>query len=194
MDRALLKSMAKHQIKGNLGTLFVIFLVTLLISVGLSFVPLVGSIASMLITAAISLAMAGVYLGMIAGRKPEVGDMFSQLRNFWPAFKVSFLSGLLVMLWSLLLVIPGIIKSIAYSQSMYILAEEPTMGAREALKKSQEMMKGHKMEYFVLGLSFLGWEILGIFTFGLLYIWLLPYMGATYANFYNTLKSGTCEA
>ena len=87
-----------------------------------------------------------------------------------------------------MLIIPGIIKGIAYSQAMYILAENPEIGGREAISKSQEMMRGHKMEYFILLLSFIGWSILASLTFGLLYIWLIPYMNATYANFYQSIK------
>ena len=93
-----------------------------------------------------------------------------------------------VFLWSLLLIIPGIIKAFAYSQAMYIIAENPEMNAMDALKRSEEMMKGHKMEMFVLGLSFIGWILLGMLTLGLLYIWLLPYMNATMTIFYNNIK------
>ena len=62
------------------------------------------------------------------------------------------------------------------------------MKAMDVLKKSKEMMSGHKWDFFVLGLSFIGWAILGIFTFGLLYFWLYPYMQVSFANFYNSIK------
>lgn len=189
MDRATLKSLAKEQIKGNIGILFVITLLTALIGGALGSVPVVGSVASVLLTPALSLAMCNIYLNLTAGIKPAVGDLFSQIKNFWPAFKAQFLVGLFVMLWSLLLYVPGIIKACSYSQTMYILAENPTMGARDAINKSKEMMEGHKMEYFVMILSFFGWAILGIFTFGILYIWLTPYISATMANFYKSLKT-----
>ena len=189
MDRATLKSLAKEQIKGNIGILFVITLLTALIGGALGSVPVVGSVAAALLTPALSLAMCNIYLNLTAGIKPAVGDLFSQIKNFWPAFKTQFLMSLFVMLWSLLLYVPGIIKACAYSQTMYILAENPTMGARDAINKSKEMMEGHKMEYFVLILSFFGWAILGMFTFGILYIWLLPYIEVTFANFYKSLKT-----
>lgn len=188
MDRATLKSLAKEQIKGNIGILFLIGVVLYLISIVLSFIPVVGSIAMMLISPALSLAMCGIYLNLTKGVKPQVADLFSQINNFWPAFKTYFLMILYTVLWSLLLYIPGIIKGIAYSQTMFILAEDPTLGANEAITRSREMMDGHKMEYFLLGLSFIGWSILGVFTFGLLYIWLIPYMETTLANYYRYLK------
>ena len=188
MDRATLKSMAKSQIKGNIGILFLITLLAGIVSGALGMIPLVGSIASLLITPALTLAMYGIYLNLTNGVKPEIGDLFSQIKNFWPAFKTYILMVVYIFLWTLLLYIPGIIKGIAYSQTMYIMAENPTLGANEAITRSREMMDGHKMEYFLLGLSFLGWMILGMFTFGLLYIWLMPYMEATLANYYKYLK------
>lgn len=189
MDRATLKSMAKNQIKGNIGILFVITLLISLITGALGFIPVVGSVAILLVTPALTLAMYCIYLDLTDGIKPEVGALFSQLKNFWPAFKTYLLMVVYIFLWCLLLYIPGIIKGIAYSQTMYILAEDPTLGANEAITRSRKMMEGHKMEYFVLTLSFIGWMILGAFTFGILYIWLIPYMEATLANYYKSLKA-----
>lgn len=188
MDRATLKSMAKEQIKGNIGILFVISLVLYLVSFAMSLIPLVGSIAALLITPALTLGMIGIYLNLTNGVKPEVAGLFSYVKNFWPAFKTYILMVVYIFLWTLLLYIPGIIKGFAYSQTMYIMAENPDMGANEAITRSREMMDGHKMEYFLLVLSFLGWIILGLFTFGLLYIWLMPYMQATMTNYYKYLK------
>lgn len=100
----------------------------------------------------------------------------------------TFLANLFTSLWSLLFVVPGIIKACSYSQALYIIAEDPEIGALEAINRSKAMMDGHKMEYFVLGLSFIGWNLLACLTFGILYIWLIPYMQTTMANFYNSIK------
>lgn len=193
MDRATLKSASKRQIKGNLGILFLIGLLTALIGGALGGIPVAGSIASMLISSAFSLAMINIYMGITEGRKPEVADLFSQFKNILPAFCTTFLVGLYTFLWSLLLFVPGIVKSCSYSQAMYILAEDPGMGATEAINRSKTMMEGHKMEYFLLSLSFIGWSILGVFTLGILYIWLIPYMSTTFANYYKSLKGEFIE-
>ena len=187
MDRAQLKQMAKEQIKGNLGVLILSMVVMMAISYVAGMIP----VASLIITPALTLGMICMYLNMSYGAKPEIKELFAHFGEFWPALKVTLLNGIFVFLWSLLLVVPGIIKAFAYSQSMYILAENPGIGAREALKKSEEMMNGHKMEYFILGLSFIGWMILGAFTFGILYLWLIPYIQATQVNFYNSIKPYT---
>lgn len=188
MDRATLKSSAKEQIKGKIGILFLISLLASLITGAVSAVPLVGTIAGMLLSGAFSLAMIQIYMNLGYGRRPEVGDLFSQMRNILPAFCTQFLVGLFTFLWSLLLFVPGIIMGCAYSQAMYILADDPGIGPMEAIRRSKEMMEGHKMEYFVLCLSFYGWALLSVFTLGILYIWLIPYMQATLTNYYKYLK------
>ena len=95
-----------------------------------------------------------------------------------------------VALWSLLLVIPGIIKIFEYYMVGYILADDPDMGVMDALRKSKEMMRGHKWNTFVLNLSFLGWKLLGAITFGIVDIFYVnPYIQATEAELYLTLKN-----
>lgn len=100
-----------------------------------------------------------------------------------------FLANLFIFLWSLLLVVPGIIKSLEYMMVDYILADNPNISPMEALRESKQMMSGHKWNAFVLGLSFLGWEILNLFTVGLLDVFYVrPYMEATFAELYLELK------
>ena len=189
MNRAELKAKAKEQIKGKIGILFLITLIIGAITGVVSgFIPVVGAIAVAVVTPAFSLSLIRVYLGLTAGKDPDVKDTFSGFDDFWSAFKVTLLVGLYTFLWSLLFYIPGIIKGISYSMSMYILAENKGKSARECIEESKAMTEGHKMELFVLGLSFIGWMLLGMITCGIAYIWILPYMQATYANAYNLLK------
>lgn len=186
MNRVQMKTTAKEQLKGNVIHMFLITLVAALISYAATMIPVAG----LLVNPVMSLAMAYAYLKFSKGVKPEINEVFSHFNELLPALKVSLLSYLHIVLWSLLLVVPGIIKAFAYSQIYYVLAENPGIGAREALKKSEEMMAGHKMELFFLSLSFVGWMILGSFTFGILYVWLIPYMQTTLTHFYNNIKSG----
>lgn len=193
MDRAALKSAAKQQIRGKIGVLFIITLIIAIVSVGasllLGLIPVVGSIiASFIITPAFTLSIYRVYLNMLNGYQPSVGDAFSGFDDFWSAFKVNFLVGLFTFLWSLLLVIPGIVKAFAYSMSMYILAENKGKAALECINESKAITNGHKMELFVLGLSFIGWFLLVAVTFGIAAIWVTPYVQATMANAYRSLK------
>lgn len=99
-----------------------------------------------------------------------------------------FMMSLFVMLWSLLFVIPGIIKSFSYAMLPFIMMDDPSKGWKEALQESRSMMNGHKWEYFVLLLSFLGWLLLVAVTLGIAALYVLPYMQQAEANFYRTLK------
>lgn len=109
-------------------------------------------------------------------------------RSFINSFVATLLVGLFTFLWSLLLIIPGIIKALAYSMTPYIIADEPDIDAFVAIRKSQEMMNGHKMELFTLILSFLGWFLLGMLTFGVGMFFVMPYFQTTLANFYLELR------
>ncbi len=195
MDRVEMKALAKEQIKGHIGVLFLITLIVAAVSAVVGLIPKVGSLVmGLVVTPAFSIATVTIYLKLTQYMTPEVGELFSHFNKFWAAFKVTFLSGLFTFLWSLLLVIPGIIKAYSYSMAMYILAENPEIGALEAINRSKAMMNGHKMELFVLQLSFIGWHLLGAVTLGIAYVWVLPYINATTANFYNSIKNTVAEA
>lgn len=197
--RAELKAMAKAQIKGNIGMLFVITLIVGVISglasAILSLIPVVGSLAAtIIITPAFTISVLRVYQNLVREQKPQVGDAFAGFDDFWTAFKAQLLVSVFTFLWSLLFVIPGIIKAFSYSQTMLIVAENKGISAREALNRSKAMMEGHKMDLFVLGLSFIGWGLLCGITFGIAYIWVGPYMQATMVNFYNDVKPVEAES
>lgn len=103
--------------------------------------------------------------------------------------KCMFLRGLFTILWTMLFIIPGIIKAFAWILVPYILAENPDMNAKEAMALSAEMMKGNKWKFFVLSLSFIGWHILAAITFGILNIFYVgPYFQLTVAEFYRELR------
>jgi uncharacterized membrane protein len=93
-----------------------------------------------------------------------------------------------VILWSLLFIIPGIIKALAYSQCMYMIADNPAVKVRDALKISIKMTNGYKGAIFVMGLSFLGWALLCVLTLGIGFLWLAPYMNASFTNLFFKLK------
>ncbi len=188
--REEIKSAAKEQIKGNIGILFVISLIYIAATYLVSMIPIVGSIASAFVlvpTYTISLCM--IYLNMTNyGTKPQISDMIKGFDIFGKALWLEILVAFFTILWSLLFVIPGMIKSLSYSMSIYILADNPNMTAREALNESKAIMHGHKADLFVLELSFIGWGVLVMLTFGLAAIYVTPYMCATMTNFYNKIK------
>jgi uncharacterized membrane protein len=149
------------------------------------------SIATLAMTLFVNLVTYGWQLfSLRASREEETGGaetLFSCFQQFWRFLLAQLLMNLFITLWSLLFVIPGIIAAFAYSQTIYIMLDNPQISPLEAIGASKQLMRGHKFEYFTLQLSFLGWAYLSIFTFGLLGIWLNPYMQVTMANYYNAL-------
>lgn len=117
----------------------------------------------------------------------ELNDVFSGFKYFVKCGAMYFLMALFQFLWSILFIIPGIIAAYRYSAATYILVDSPELNALDAINRSKELMKGHKMERFVLDLTFLGWAILCVLTCGIGFIWLTPYRQATIANFYRNL-------
>ena len=115
----------------------------------------------------------------------ETKELFSKFDYFGPGFLQLLLRNIFTALWSILLVIPGIIKSLGYSMTPFLMVENPNLTAKEAIKLSQEKMMGHKWELFCMSLSFIGWSILATLTGGIGYIFLNPYMNAAYAVFYR---------
>lgn len=120
--------------------------------------------------------------------------LFSGFSQFWRVFSMNLLMGVFIFLWSLLLLIPGIVMACAYSQAPFIMLEHPEMSALECISESKKMMEGRKFDWFVLQLSFIGWWMLSSLTFGVLNIWITPYRQTANAGFYNGLVGWPAEA
>lgn len=124
----------------------------------------------------------------------SVGDAFKGFNITGKAVWLYILTILFTFLWSLLFIIPGIIKAFSYSMSQYILADNPKLTAMEALSESKQIMDGRKLDLFILVLSFVLWYLLCLITGGIAYIYVKPYFEATITNFYNEIKDKKIEA
>ena len=125
----------------------------------------------------------------VEGDGRMIGNLFrdgfgSWGRNVWGLILV----GLFTFLWSLLLIVPGIVKFYAYAMTPYILIDYPELSTNQAINLSKRMMKGHKFDLFFLQLSFIGWIFLSIFTLGIGLLWVIPYMTASQAAFYQDIR------
>lgn len=188
IDRADLKARAKQAMSGNMGMLIVCMLIVTAITFVCGIIPYLGTILLWCVSGSLGLGMAYIYLNLVKGQEPDVNILFSGFQRFVDALVLTLLIGIFTFLWSLLLIVPGIIKAISYSQAYYILAEHPEMTGKEALDASVDMMDGHKMDYFVLCLSFIPWLLLVSVTCGLAILYVEPYMQATFVNFYHAIK------
>jgi len=189
MNRSELKTKAKKAISGKVFTLFAIMLIAMLV-VGL-ITSITFGLASLLTAGGIMLATAMIYLGIVnKDCKPKIEDLMYGFKSgtFLNGFVGYLRYVVFVALWAMLLWIPGIVKALAYSMMFYIMVDNPKMDAGEAQKKSIAMMKGYKGDLFVLYLSFIPWFILCGITFGLAAIYVVPYVNATVALYYEGLK------
>ena len=199
MNRALLKQNAKKSLQGKYGDaialLGIMFAISFALGLVIGFLGLEENLAStladlcyLLISCALGFGMTSYFLKISRNEPVTYNELFSKTNMFVSYLSISLLVGLFTFLWTLAFIIPGIIAALSYSMVFFVKLDNPDMGAMDVLKKSKQIMSGHKMDLFVLGLSFLGWTILGVFTLGILYLWLIPYMQVTYANFYNSIK------
>jgi len=194
MSRFEIKEAARAQlgrkIFGNdwMLALLVCFIFTAIEAAAASILPGVGAV---IITGPMAYGLSFIFLKQRRdGEKMNIGDLFSGFSSdFGQTFLIGLMTTIFCALWSLLLVIPGIVKYYAYSMSYYIKADHPEYSWRECINASKEMMRGHKWEKFVLDLSFLGWYIVGALIFGIGTLWVVPYHTAAAAVFYDNLAT-----
>ena len=151
-------------------------------------------IVSFILGGTVELGYAKFLLKQYDRKQLQFSDLFSQFERFGTGFAQQFLRVLFTTLWMLLFIIPGIVKGLSYAMTPFILEEHPEMTASEAIEASMRLMDGHKMDLFILGLTFIGWQILACLTMGIGFLFLNPYMNAAYAAFYRSISTGRQEA
>ncbi len=185
MDRKTIKKNAKEQIKGSV----IMALLAVLICCAIESLSAIVPVLPILVVPILHQGMVLIYMDIRDKKGVNLGKIFEPFEDFGRVWCANFLTGLFTFLWSLLFVIPGIVKSLSYAMTPYIIAENPEIKPLDAIKESQRIMKGHKFDLFVLGLSFIGWIVLGCITFGLVFIYVNPYMEVSIVNFYDSIKT-----
>ena len=188
-----LRDRAWNSLSGKYWSLFLMLLVLAVISGVLSgFTGGVGSLLALPMRFALLVAFLNVSRTQC---NPQLESMFTVYRdNFLKAFLVPLLQRLFVSLWSLLFVIPGVIMAYAYSMAIYVANDNPELSAMDAIRKSRELMDGHKWDLFVLDLSFIGWILLCLLTCGIGFFFLAPYIEMAHVEFYRELTEQATEA
>ena len=182
-----MKDEALRKLEGKWGLSVVVVLLVGVISAAAGLIPF----GSLLIGGPLTLGMAGHFLRVARSEAVDLNMVslsindFKQFRNALGAYLLMIL---IVALGFVLLIIPGIMAAMALSQTFNIMRDEPELGAVDALKKSHAMMDGHKMDYFLFNLSFIGWALLCILTLGLGFLVLAPYISTSNAIFYNYIS------
>ena len=180
---------ARQSLAGNWGLAMGGFVIYGLATIVLQVIPILGPIVCLFITGPLMGGLAIFFLAISRKQEAKIDQLFQGFNNFGKFLGAYWLMILFIFLWSLLLFIPGIIAAYGYSLIFFILADEPSIGISEALKKSKAMMMGNKWKYFCLSLRFFGWLILSVFSFGIGFLWLFPYIQVSFAKFYDDLKA-----
>ncbi|MDR2313872.1 MAG: DUF975 family protein [Spirochaetaceae bacterium] len=182
---AMLRRAAREQLRGSwlpaAGMVFVWLFILILLG-------LIGGIGYIVFYGPLMLGVCGYFLTKARGGAVTMGAMFGGFNMFGPGFLLYFLMSFFLVLWTCLLIIPGIVKSLSYSMAYYILLDNPRMSALDAITASRRMMEGYKGKLLCLYLSFTGWALLCILSLGIGFFWLIPYAQLTMANFYEDLN------
>lgn len=202
VNRAALKGAAREKLKGNLWNLWKPLLILMAIGFVLGvfsgvsdpeeFNPVVGIVEfiSSILMIPLSAGLILYMLNFVRGKKYDIHDLFTFFdKRFFTLLLIDIVVGLFVTLWSILFIIPGIIAALSYSMCVYVYVDETKTDVMEVLKESKRLMNGHKWEYFVFGLSFIGWFFLVAITFGIAAIYVVPYMNVAQTMYYEEIKS-----
>ncbi len=187
-ENVVLMRKAKESMTGKWDVAIGGFVLFILLYYGFLFVPTFGSFISLIIYPPIHLGFSIFCLSISRNQKANVEQIFEGFNFFVKALTTNILIFLFVFLWSLLLIVPGIIAGLSYSMAFFILSDNPSISAMSAIDLSEKMMEGNKMRLFRLYLRFFGLGLLCVLTLGIGFLWLGPYANVTFAKFYDDVK------
>tara|TARA_B110000459_G_C16551793_1_gene467118 strand:- start:635 stop:1249 length:615 start_codon:yes stop_codon:yes gene_type:complete len=191
-ENAELMKMARQSLEGRwwqfIKATLVYYIVLIPIQLISLSLPITSNVISLLVGAPLALGFIIFSLNFTRKKEAKIVDLFQGFNNYKTVLLTYLLVLANVILRMLLLIVPGIIAAFSYSMVFYILADNPDISPKNALKKSKEMMMGYKWKIFFLGLSFLGWALLAILTLGIGLLWLMPYIQVSTINFYEDIK------
>ncbi len=152
----------------------------------------VGFLVALLVACNLQYGFEVAMLRFRRGREDSVNEMLAAgfKEDYGRVLGISLLRAVFICLWTLLLIVPGIIKTYAYAMTAYIAEDHPELGPKECIDQSQAMMQGHKMDLFILDLSYIGWILLGFLSLGIGFLWISPWMEMAHIRFYEELKQG----
>lgn len=180
------RKQAWQALTGHWGTMVIICLLYSVLTTILTYT----FVGSLLLSGVLMVGLASATLALLRTGNSRAEYLFDGCKlNLTNALLASVLYNVFILLWSLLFVIPGIVKTYSYAMTFYILRDDPDMPANDAITESRRMMDGNKFRLFCLHFSFIGWLLLSALTFGILLLWIIPYMQTAQAAFYESLKN-----
>ncbi|MDE6295859.1 MAG: DUF975 family protein [Muribaculaceae bacterium] len=147
-------------------------------------------IGELIVTGPLCVGYAMFIIALTGYKKADYNTLFEGFKNFGQTLIAGLLISIFVSIGTALLIVPGVILSLGFAMTYFIMVDDPQISGIDAIQASWNLMKGHKWELFCLYCRFIGWGLLGLLTCGILYLWLAPYMTAATLNFYRNLRYG----
>ncbi len=183
-----LMEMARESLSGWWGSAIGAILLIAVIQGLAGFLPFLGGLIGLILAGPFQLGLCSFFLRLARRENPKIEQVFSGFKQFGPALGAYCLVAFFTFLWTLLLIVPGIVKAYAYSQTFFILADNPGIGPMEAIDRSMALMDGRKWKLFCLYLRFVGWALLCVLTCGIGFLWWAPYVQTSLAHFYDDIR------
>lgn len=184
----VLMDQAEQSLKGRWGMAIGTCVIYILTVIAINLISGVGEVISLLVGGPFMLGLSMFSLAVARDENAYLELIFKGFEEFIRALSAYLYIFVFTILWLLLLIIPGIVAAISYSMTYFILVDDKEIDAMAAIDKSKAMMDGYKMKYFQLILYYLGFSVLCIFTLGIGFLWLFPYIQVTNAKFYDDVK------
>lgn len=188
-ENKILMAEARESLRNKWGTAVTAFFIYLVISTILAIIPILGSIAIIIIDGPLVLGIAIFSLSISRNSESKINQIFDGFKNFGTSFAAYVLTAIFTILWILLLIVPGIIASLSYSLTFFLIADNPGIDPLEAIRLSKKMMYGYKWKLFCLYFRFFWWFLLCFLTLGIGFLWLVPYVEVTKGKFYDDVKA-----
>jgi uncharacterized membrane protein len=189
-----LMQQARESLKGRWGLAVGGTVIYLILGGLVQAIPRVGWIGGLILDGPLFLGFTIFFLCLSRGRETQLSQLFEGFQRFTQALTTYLLMLLFILLWTLLLVIPGIVAAFSYSQTFFLMADDPQLSGRNALSRSKALMFGNRGKLFYLFWRFFGWFLLGILSLGIGFLWIIPYLQTSLAKFYDDLKAGNTAA
>jgi uncharacterized membrane protein len=187
MSNSDIMAHARLQLKGKWGSVALFTVIYMLIGIIPGSIPKIGWTINLIIGGPIAFGISYYFLNFARDKKPVLEDLFKGFSAFGKTFIAYLLVLIFTILWTLLLIVPGIIAALSYSMTFYILVDNNEISGQDAIRKSKELMMGNKYRYFCFLGRFAGWFLLGIVSLGIGFLWIIPYFMVSNAGFYETL-------
>ena len=190
-ENATLMYMARESLQDRWALAIGVCVLNIVIAIAVQFIPVVGMLISIFITGPFTLGLVIFSLSISRDEEASVEQLFEGFNHLGTAIGAYILTSVIIIIGIFLLIIPGIIAALSVSMTFFIIADDDSIGVLDAIKKSNQMMINYRWKLFCLYFRFFGWAVVCILTFGIGFLWLIPYIQISVSKFYEDIKENS---